>query len=412
MNKYNVVRNTKYDYAGQSYSSIYPNLHRYPASMIPQIGIDLLREFKISSGNMLDPYCGSGTSFICGLECGIKKMSGFDINPLAVLIAKAKYTKIKTSEIDSGYQILRNDIFEIMKKEKLIKNINIPEITNIYFWFSETVVKNLSVVKHCIDKLENENVKNLFLVPFSETVRECSYTRNNEFKLYRMKTEEINNFNPDVLSFYFKKLNDTIQCYKLFYLPKLEKDTSVKIHSKPFQNDKTGFDIVLTSPPYGDSRTTVAYGQFSTLSNEWLGINNARKIDGMLMGGNRVSEIMKNNCMVESIQMIENVDRKRALEVSSFYIDLQKSIDNVAKNINKNGIVIYVVGNRTVKNVPLPTDQFIAESFEKNGFEHLITYERALSNKAMPSRNSPTNVVGKTVNTMLYEYIVVCKNAG
>jgi hypothetical protein len=210
MNKYNVVRNTKYDYAGQSYSSIYPNLHRYPASMIPQIGIDLLREFKISSGNMLDPYCGSGTSFICGLECGIKKMSGFDINPLAVLIAKAKYTKIKTSEIDSGYQILRNDIFEIMKKEKLIKNINIPEITNIYFWFSETVVKNLSVVKHCIDKLENENVKNLFLVPFSETVRECSYTRNNEFKLYRIKTEEIDNFNPDVLSFYFKKLNDTM----------------------------------------------------------------------------------------------------------------------------------------------------------------------------------------------------------
>ena len=412
MNKYNVVRNTKYDYAGQSYSSIYPNLHRYPASMIPQIGIDLLKEFKISSGNMLDPYCGSGTSFICGLECGIKKMSGFDINPLAVLIAKAKYTKIKIDEIESEYQKLRNDIFEIMKNEKLIKKINIPEITNIYFWFSEIVIKNLSVIKHCINKLENEKIKNLFLVPFSETVRECSYTRNNEFKLYRMKPEEINNFNPDVLSFYFKKLNDTINCYKMFYLPKLEKDTSVKIHSKPFQKEKLSFDVVLTSPPYGDSRTTVAYGQFSTLSNEWLGINNARKIDGMLMGGNRVSEIMKNNCMTESIQMIENVDKKRALEVSSFYFDLQESINNVAKNINKNGIVIYVVGNRTVKNVPLPTDQFIAETFEKNGFKHIITYERALSNKAMPSRNSPTNVAGKTVNTMLYEYIVVCKNAG
>ncbi|MCL2763541.1 MAG: modification methylase, partial [Treponema sp.] len=186
----------------------------------------------------------------------------------------------------------------------------------------------------------------------------------------------------------------------------------VKIHSEPFQKNKNGYDVVLTSPPYGDSRTTVAYGQFSTLSNEWLGISNARKIDGMLMGGNRVLEVMKNNCMAESIQMIENVDRKRALEVSSFYFDLEESINNVAKNINKNGIVIYVVGNRTVKNVPLPTDQFIAETFEKNGFKHITTYERALSNKAMPSRNSPTNVAGKTVNTMLYEYIVVCKNAG
>ena len=68
------------------------------------------------------------------------------------------------------------------------------------------------------------------------------------------------------------------------------------------------------------------------------------------------------------------------------------------------------MGNRTVKNVQLPTDQFIAEKFEQNGLKHLITYERLLSSKAMPSRNSPTNKTGKTVNTMLYEYIVVCEN--
>jgi hypothetical protein len=59
--------------------------------------------------------------------------------------------------------------------------------------------------------------------------------------------------------------------------------------------------------------------------------------------------------------------------------------------------------------VKLPTDQFIAETFEENGFKHLVTYERALSNKAMPSKNSPTNVAGKTANTMLFEYIVVCE---
>jgi len=412
MNKYNVIRNTKYDYTGQSYSSIYPNLHRYPASMIPQIGIDILKEFNISSGSMLDPYCGSGTSFICGLECGIKKMTGFDLNPLAVLISKAKFTKLKLKEIENSYILLRNNVFEIMKNEKLINKIDIPEITNIYFWFSENVIKNLSIIKYCIDEFEDERIKNIFLVPFSETVRECSYTRNNEFKLYRMKPEEILNFNPDVVSFYFKKLNDAIECYKTFYLPKLKSDVLINIYSESFIKERKGYDVVLTSPPYGDSRTTVAYGQFSALSNEWLGINNARKIDGMLMGGKSISELFIDNCISESIYKIEKTDRKRALEVSSFYNDLNDSIKNVSKFINKNGIVIYIVGNRTVKNVLLPTDQFIAEAFEKNGFEHILTYERALSNKAMPSRNSPTNIAGKTVNTMLYEYIVVCKNTG
>jgi 16S rRNA G966 N2-methylase RsmD len=410
MNKYKVERNTKYDYTGQSYASMYPNLHRYPATMIPQIGIDILKEFNISSGKMLDPYCGSGSSFACGLECGIKKMTGFDINPLAVLIAKAKFTKLNINEVEVAYQKLRNKVFEIMKNEKRLKNIHIPEITNIYYWFSDIVVKNLSVIKHCIDKVEDEKIRNIFLVPFSETVRECSYTRNNEFKLYRIKPEEIQNFNPDVINYYFKKLNDTIQCYKLYYLPKLKNNTSIKINSEPFQNDKKRYDLVLTSPPYGDSRTTVAYGQFSALSNEWLGVNDARKIDSKLMGGRRASEIMKENSIANSIHKINKVDNKRALEVSSFYFDLKESINNVAKNINIGGTVIYIVGNRTVKNILLPTDQFIAEAFEQNGFKHIITYERALSNKAMPSKNSPTNIAGKTVNTMLYEYIVVCQN--
>jgi len=62
-----------------------------------------------------------------------------------------------------------------------------------------------------------------------------------------------------------------------------------------------------------------------------------------------------------------------------------------------------------VKGIQLPTDQFIAEKFEENGFRHLITYQRLISNKAMPSKNSPSNVPGKTADTMLFEYIVVCE---
>jgi ribosomal protein L11 methylase PrmA len=118
MRKYIVERNKKYDYTGQSYATLYPNLHRYPATMIPQIGIDILKELNINGGSMLDPYCGSGSSFACGLECGINKMHGFDINPLAVLIAKAKFTKVNNNEIDNAYQELRNNIFETVKYEK------------------------------------------------------------------------------------------------------------------------------------------------------------------------------------------------------------------------------------------------------------------------------------------------------
>ena len=404
--KYQVIRNEKYDFAGQSYSAVYPNLHKYPATMLPQIGIEILKELNISTGKLLDPYCGSGSSFASGLECGITEMFGFDINPLAILISRAKYTKLSLEKITDIKIQLRNQVFEFIKNEANLKKLTLPKVTNINFWFSQEVLQNLNVIKHFLDQIEDEKIKRLFLVPFSETVRECSYTRNNEFKLYKMKSEAILSFNPDVFGVYFKKVNDAIAIYENFYYRKLN-NLKIDIQYSKFEPSKNTFDIVLTSPPYGDSRTTVAYGQFSTLSNEWAGIDYARKIDGMLMGGVKSKELFLEGMIADYITEINQENHKRALEVSAFYEDLGNSIDRIAQSINPKGKSIYVVGNRTVKKIQLPTDQFIAERFEKNGCKHLITYKRALSNKAMPSKNSPSNKTGNTLNTMLYEYIII-----
>jgi hypothetical protein len=406
---YQVVRNKKYDFIGQSYASVYPNLHKYPATMLPQIGIEIFKELDIKRGTLLDPYCGSGSSFASGLECGLTEMCGFDINPLAVLISKVRFTKVSVNKIIETKIEFRNNIYEFLKDEKNIKMLKRPQITNVDFWFSKEVINNLTAIKHFIGQIQDNDIRNFFLIPFSETARECSYTRNNEFKLFRMKSEDLLYFNPDVVSVFFKKLEDTIFLYSNFYFPKLNDKVNVNVQYTTFQPKDEYFDVVLTSPPYGDSRTTVAYGQFSTLSNEWLGISYARKIDGMLMGGVKPKYNIQNGIIADYISEINKVDNKRALEVSAFYNDLDSSIQRVAKSVRKGGKSIYVVGNRTVKNVQLPTDQFIAEKFEKNGFQHLITYERALSSKSMPCRNSPTNEVGKTVTTMLWEYIVICK---
>ncbi|MCL1894093.1 MAG: hypothetical protein FWG02_07665 [Holophagaceae bacterium] len=408
--KYKVERNTRFDYTGQNYGELFPNLHKYPATMLPQIGIDVLKEFSIPNGILLDPYCGSGSSFASGLGYGLTQMVGYDINPLAVLISKVRFTNISVKNILKTMQSFRNTIFEFLKDHEYPKKLPTPMITNIDFWFSSEVATNLALLKHCIEQIDNEPIRNFYKLPFSETVRECSYTRNDEFKLYRMKPDECLRFNPDVIGMYFKKLENNLSLYQQFYSKKL-KGVSVKVTAIPFpargQNHK--FDVVLTSPPYGDSRTTVAYGQFSTLSNEWLGINKARSLDNQLMGGVRANEDTVNGLMSDYIEQVRTIDPKRSLDVSAFYRDLGASIGSVATSVKKGGKSIYIVGNRTVKGVQLPTDQFIAEKFEENDFRHLITFERAISNKVMPLKNSPSNIAGKTSKTMLSEYIVVCE---
>jgi len=405
--KYKVIRNEKYDFIGQSYSTSYPNIHKYPATMIPQIGIELFKEFEIKRGKLLDPYCGSGSSFTVGLDRGLTEMYGFDINPLAVLISRAKFTKVDIEKAKEIRRQLRNRVYEFIKIEDNLKKIEIPQHYNIDFWFSKVVLQKLSVLKHFIDKIQID-IRRLFLVPLSETIRECSYTRNHEFKLYRIKPEEILQFNPDVFGVYFDKLNKVIDIYEKYYLPKLN-EVKIDISYSKFPKKENEFDIVLTSPPYGDSFTTVAYGQFSMFSNQWFGIKYARQIDKMLMGGSIVKEIYPNSIITDFINEISKKSIRRALEVSSFYFDLDKSIKDVANSIKKRGKIIYIVGNRTVKDIQLPTDQFIAERFENYGLRHIITYERLLGNKAMPLQNSPSNKVGQRKGTMTKEYIGVCE---
>ena len=400
---YEIQVNNNYDFKGENYSTHFPNLHKYPATMLPQIGIELFKELKINNHRLLDPYCGTGSSVLAGIASGFSEFHGFDINPLAILIAKARYTKLNVKKL-SNY---KKDVECAVYYEE--ENISPPLVTNIDFWFSKKVIKDLSVIRNSILKeIDDKKYQSLFWLAFSETVRFVSYTRNSEFKLYRMSEEKRKSFHPDVFELYFKNLDKILNTYVEIYLPLLKKQ-KFYFYSKEFMHEKNKYDVVLTSPPYGDSRTTVAYGQFSTLSNEWIGFPNSRKIDSQLMGGKKVKTLYNKGILSPSIKKINKIDHKRALEVSSFYIDLEKSIREVSQAITYKGFSIYVVGNRTVKNITLPTDQFIAEQFENNGFKHVLTYERSISSKVMPAQNSPTNVVGKKVNTMHEEYIIVCQ---
>jgi len=329
--KYEVTRNEQYDFVGQSYATSYPNLHKYPATMIPQIGIELFKELNIKQGKLLDPYCGSGSSFTVGLDRGLNEMYGFDINPLAVLISRAKFTKVDVEKVKLLRQRLRNRIYEFVKIEDDLKEIEIPQHYHIDFWFSRAVLQNLSILKHFIYKIQID-IRRLFLVPLSETIRECSYTRNHEFKLYRIKSEDMLQFNPDVFSVYFDKLNKVIDIYETYYLPKIN-EAKIDISYSKFPKKENEFDVVLTSPPYGDSFTTVAYGQFSMFSNQWFGIQYARQIDHLLMGGSTVKEFYPNSVISDYINEISKQSKRRALEVSSFYFDLDKSIKDVAISV-------------------------------------------------------------------------------
>ena len=404
--KYQITRDGELDFLGEAYASSYPNLHRYPATMLPQLGITLLNRLNISKGLMLDPYCGSGSSFASGLHVGMQKFVGFDLNPLAVLITKVKFTKLDCELLKATQERVTKAVNQLNPEK--IDLSEIPKITNMDFWFPKSGLKFLVAIKRIVEEIEEQNIRNLFYLALSETIRDVSYTRNSEFKLYRIQAEKLDEHKHDAPKQFLSYLEKICSIYLTRYYPHLD-GVETSITNNAFEFLDTKADVVLTSPPYGDSRTTVAYGQFSTFTNEWLGVEDARKVDSRLMGGKPAKEILENSLIQAEIKKIAGIDAKRSLEVSSFYEDLRFSIQKVSAAVKKGGYVIYVVGNRRVKDVQLSTDQFIAEEFERGGCKHIATYERVISSKTMPSSNSPSNKSGAVRGTMTQEFVVVCE---
>ena len=412
-----------WDFRGENTKEYTHCFHTYPAMMIPQVARELINKYKNKNTKLIfDPYMGSGTTLIEAKLAGINSV-GTDLNPLARLIAKVKTEKLNTEEIDEIEEKILDFKKNIFEKEFNINkiNISIPEFNIRDNWFNLVTLKELGLIKNFIENIENLKIKNFFLIAFTEIIRLVSYTRNGEFKLYSIESEKKESFKPDTFKFFLEKLNENYNGLKK-YNSKISNTVNTKIYdfntifnipNNILKNESV--DLIVTSPPYGDSKTTVAYGQFSRLANEWLEFNNPKKLDSMLMGGKKAKESFRfgfqllDNILDKIRQNDRNTGKTRELEVVSFYKDYKSSINNISKVVKKNGIVCYVVGNRRVNNIELPTDEITKFFFEENGFKHIETIVRNIPNKRMPLKTSPSNQSGKTVRTMKQEYIVVMK---
>jgi DNA modification methylase len=400
------VRYTNYDFHGRRVSSGRNAIHDYPAMLHPLLVDSLLDEFGETGTNFYDPFCGSGTALVQAAKKGLISF-GTDINPLALLIAYVRGINIDSEEYQKWLNYFYQEFPHVTP--------DIPEVKNIDYWYESGIAINLGKVRSIISKIDNFSIRMLFLVAFSTTVRKVSYTKKNEFKRVRMSPEQLERHDADVNRIFIQTVGN--------YYGELEKEKLANTYQLFFQDLRIGIpfdekvDLIVTSPPYGDSRTTVAYGQFSSFGLEWIrGLNPYGdadlKLDSILLGGSNnysfsipdISDDLKT-----ILDLIGRKDLKRAKEVGIFFTDLFICIKNIAAQLNKGATVCFIVGNRNVKGLTIPMDRITIDFFEYFGLIYIETRVRRISNKRMAIKNSPSNIKGETSSTMNYEYIVIFK---
>lgn len=406
-------------------------IHRYPAMFIPQLTRKLIQKFSKQGDTILDIFCGSGTLLVESKLLN-RNAIGIELNPLALLISKVKTTPIIKENVPAHYNSLLTNYFDDQLKYKLVI------FNNIDFWFGKSAIKSISKLIHCINKIDDRDLSDLMKISLSEIIREVSSCRHSGFKLHKDKEKEKTIWTDELLFEQFhivfiKNLKGVLE----FQIAVESNSASTTLISgdskKPQQIKNESIDLIITSPPYGDSRTTVAYGQFSRLSSQWLGLGNdldfdISGLDNELLGGKTKGieiddDVMKKSKTLSLVLEVfnsrlqklekEKDDYKKLYErykdVVSFYRDLDITLKNGANYLKKEKYFILVTGSREVKSIKLHTDIIISELAENYGFVLKSIFYRNIINKRMPNKVSSTNIVGEVSPTMTKESIVVLK---
>lgn len=400
-------------FAGANTNFLTHGFHPYPARMIPQLARRILQEFSREGDIVLDPFCGSGTVLVESRLNG-RNSIGVDLNPLAVILAKAKSTPINPIILKPIAENLLSDIKRDKDRNSFYPP---PQIPNLTYWFKEEAIQDLSIIKHHLFLITNEDIVTFLKAIFSRVVREVSNTRGGEYKLFRLPSEKLERFKPNAIKLFTNYLYDAIKRMEAFYFASNKTVYSevlfgdIREIASSLLQKGISIDLTLTSPPYGDSHTTVAYGQFSRFSALWLGCEreSVMKVDDLSLGGKPLDEKpeLPSPTFHLYFDLIAQKNLKRALEVGTYFADMYECMKAITPLFKKGSYCCFVLANRTVARVRIPTDKILVELGNELGWKHLLTKQRKIPTKRLPWLNAPENIPGLKGETMAQENIII-----
>lgn len=428
-----------FDFSGCNTQYLTHGLHGYPARMPPQIPKTIfhyyLRTGTLSpDATVFDPFAGSGTTGVEAQLCGLKGTL-LDLNPLAALIAKVKTTPIDSEQIYTAAKHLiqgKQGCFRTSLQEDLSHltdcfetnqaiPVEEPEVSSRFEWFPKPQLYHLAVIRRRIDHLERafpKSVVNVLRLSLSAVVRDVSYQRTGEYKRYRIPQGEWEEHNPDVLGLFQKELSwntDIIGQYDSV----VHESSRVNVFQEDARTASSvadnHADIVVTSPPYGDHETTVAYGQYSldpAVISMDVSRDRMKNVDKEGLGGSKetIDSLSTISPTLDStIQQLEAVDG-RSQDALSFFTDYYQVLQQIQRILKPNQPAVLVVANRQMSGIQVPTHIITTELLKELRFTKEAIISRELPYKTLPYKNSPSNVVGETGEMMSDENIVIARN--
>lgn len=365
--------------------------HKYPGKFIPHIPAWAIRKYigLEKQAVVFDPFCGSGTTLVEAALSG-NYGTGIDIDPLSILISKAKtHVVAKDTLIKTAAHI-----------EKQIKKKNAgvfrPECETLSHWFTDDAVQKIGRIRYAIDNLpsyfgnsgEIKHVQTLWYVCMSSVLRRASNADDQSQKTFVSHTHIKTPI--DATEAFIKKM--------AFYIKRMEgysKATWKKGYAKAILSDSRNsfpssicqgaIDLVVTSPPYIKAIDYI-YNQMVELF--WIGDlfglqtqKEQNKVKHKYIGNKQISTSHYRNFnatdsplpdLCPILEQILSTDskngKKHAFITNEYFCAMDKHITKISNCLATDKYYVMVVGNCTVSNVFVDVRSMVSNLAEQRGF--------------------------------------------
>lgn len=425
------------------YSSSYAshNFHSFPAKFPPQLPLQFIIDLTKHTDVVLDPMVGSGTTVLEAFLTG-RKGIGFDIDPLAIMISKAKTTPLKKEKLIRYYHdILRNAKNQISQDTKNLDQILINRWDSktkqfIDYWFAHEIQLELLALILQISKIEDKNIKTFFELALSSIIitksggvslaLDLAHTRPHKAKVVFSKNgkilfgEESEKGKHTRLRILTKKLRSPIEEFEkrciqniegLIYennkliKPEIKFGNAQKLPLK----DKS-VDLIVTSPPYASN--AIDYMRAHKFSLVWFGcqidkLSSKRKeyIGGEVVTNIKYEELpdFTSNKVID----ISQLDPGRGKVLHRYYSEMTRTLREMYRVLKPGKAAIVVVGNSIMRCKDTETPNCLADIGQNIGFKVPKIGVRKLDrNKRMLPTGIETNTNSQIQQRMYEEYVI------
>lgn len=362
--------------------------HRYPAKFIPQIVRELLSTYTAEGDLVCDLFGGCGTTLV-EAKLMNRRSIGFDINPVANLIAQAKVTAIAP------------EVLERAREQYLTSYASTPIIPvehhkRLYYWFDNWVLEELDRIYSSIKGIKPICVRRFFFCAFSHNLKTCSRWLMKSIKPTIDGDKKIVAPNKTFL----RQLDFMIVRNKVFY-DHLLKTGNINTMAKIYWRDSTkklpvqpdSIDLVITSPPYV---TSYEYADLHQLSLLWFGddptqfrrwsrltcdFDTFRKT---FMGTNcrQGSESNMRSTIAEHIVCeLLSVDKSTALAAANYFMDMRRAFTQTFRMLKPGAKACIIIGNTNLCGVRILNAEVAAEQMSSIGLNKIDFIKREVPNK-------------------------------